>query len=86
MVLAIHEQVALVKWFSNAQSSFIPKFLVDFCDKIRRAHAVLAKCKMKEAQNFLKKKFSVLLEKDFIFRFHICFSASFASYFLVSDT
>ena len=25
------------------------------------------------------------MEKDFIFRFHIYFSASFASYFLVSD-
>ena len=40
-------------WFSCAQSSFIPKFLVDFCDKIRRAHTVLAR------SNFLKKKFSV---------------------------
>ena len=28
-----------------------------------------------------EKKFSVSLEKDFIFRFHIYFSASFASYF-----
>ena len=41
---------------------------------------------MYEKQNFLKKKISVSLEKDFIFRFHIYFPASFASYFLVSDT
>ena len=40
-------------WFSCGQSSFIPKFLVDFCDKIRKAHTVLAR------SNFLKKKFSV---------------------------
>ena len=35
--------------------------------------------------NFRRKKFSVSLKKDFIFRFHIYFSASFASFFLVSD-
>ena len=72
-------------WFSSAQSSFITKFLVNFCDKICRAHTVLARSKMQEKQNFLKKKFSVSLEKDFIFGFHIYFSGSFASYFLVSD-
>ena len=32
--------------FFSSQSSFIAKFLVDFCDKIRRAHAVLARSKM----------------------------------------
>ena len=37
-----------------------------------------------QGQNFLKRKFSVLLKKDFIFQFHI--SASFAFYFLVSYT
>ena len=74
-------------WFSSAQNSFILKFLVDFCDKIRRALTVLARFKMKETQNFLKKKFSVSLEKDFIFRFHIymyiyiyvCFIVPFVS-------
>ena len=40
--------------------SFFTKFLVNFCDKIRRAHTGLARSKM----------FSVSLEKDFIFRFH----------------
>ena len=35
-------------------------------------------------KKILKKKFSVSLEKDFIFRYHIYFSASFAFYFLVS--
>ena len=33
-------------WFSSAQSSFITKFLVNFCDKIRRAHTILARSKM----------------------------------------
>ena len=33
-------------WFSNAQSSWVSKFLVDFADKIRSAHAVLARSKM----------------------------------------
>ena len=49
-------------------------------------HTVLAKSKMQEKQNFLKKKTSVSLEKDFIFRFHIYFSASFTFYLLISDT
>ena len=35
----------------------IPKFLEDFCDKICRVHTVLARSKMQEAQNFLKKKY-----------------------------
>ena len=39
-----------------------------------------------ETELSVEKKFSVSSEKDFIFRFHIYFSASFASYFLVSDT
>ena len=30
-------------WFSSAQRSFIPKFSVNFCDKIRRAHTVFGK-------------------------------------------
>ena len=58
-------------WFSSAQSSFIPKFLPDFCDNIRRAHTVLARSKMQRTQNVLQKKFSVSLEKDSIFCFHI---------------
>ena len=53
------------------QSSFIGKFLVDLCDKVCRAHTVLPRSKTQENQNFLRKKFSVSLEKDFIFRFHI---------------
>ena len=47
--------------FSSAQSSFIPKFLVDSCDKIRRVHTVLASSKMQEAQNVLKKKYILIL-------------------------
>ena len=46
---------------------------MDFCNKNCRAHTVLERSKMLEAQNFLKKKFSVSLEKDFIFQFHIFF-------------
>ena len=57
---------------SSGQSSFITKFLVNYCDKIRIAHTVLARSKMWEKQNFLKKKFSISLERDFIFCFHIC--------------
>ena len=34
----------------------------------------------------MEKKFSVSLEQDFVFRFHIYFSASLAFCFLVSDT
>ena len=33
-------------WFYSAQSFFIPKFQVDFCDKVRRAITVLARSKM----------------------------------------
>ena len=58
-------------WFSRTQSSFIiPKFLVDFCDKTRRTPTVVTKSKMWKAHNFLKKKISISLEKDFIFQFH----------------
>ena len=38
------------------------------------------------AQNYLKKKFSASLKKDFIFQFHLYISASSAFYFLVSYT
>ena len=57
-------------WFSSTQSSFIPKFLVDFCDKIRRVQTALARSKMYEAQNFLKKKSESFIGE----RFHISFS------------
>ena len=69
-------------WFCNRQSSFITKFRVTFCHKIRRVHTVLARSKMYE--EFLKKTFNILLEKDFIFRFHIYFSGNFRFFFLVS--
>ena len=59
---------------------------VNFYDKIHRVHIVLARSRMQEKQNFLNKKFSVSLEKGFIFHFHIYFIASFAFYFLLSDT
>ena len=71
-------------WFSSAQSSFIPKFLVEFYDKICRDYTVLAKSKIQEAQNFREKKLCVSLEKDFVLCFHICFSTIFAIYFLFS--
>ena len=58
---------------------------VDLCDKTCRAHSVLAICKMYDDQDFLKKTFSVSLEKYFIFRFHICFSATFPFCLLYSD-
>ena len=70
-------------WGSCTQSSYISKFLEDFC-KIHRAHTALSRSKMYEAQNLLKKKISVSLEEDFIFEFPIYFSASFAFYFLIS--
>ena len=57
---------------------------LDFCDNICRARSVWAR--PKDAQNFLKRKFSVSLKKDLIFQFLIYFSASFAFYFLVSCT
>ena len=55
--------------FSSAQSSFIKKFLRNFCDKVRRTHIVLARSKMQEKQNFLKKKFSVSLIYIYIYIF-----------------
>ena len=72
-------------WFSSAQSSFIQKFQLDFCDGIWEVCAVLAGSKAWEVQNFLKKKFSVTGER-FHIPFDIYFSASFAFYFLVSQT
>ena len=71
--------------YSSAQSSFIIKSPVNICHKIRRTHKTLARSKMWEKQNFLKKKLSISLEKDFIFCFHTYFSASFAFYFFVSN-
>ena len=53
--------------FSSAQSFFITKFQVNFCDKIRRAYPFLARSKMQKKQNFLKKKISVSLEKVLLF-------------------
>ena len=41
--------------------------------------AAIARSKMQEKQSFLWKKISVSLEKDYIFRLHIYFSASFAT-------
>ena len=67
----MYTKISTSTWCSSAQSSFIPRFLVDFCKKIRRAHTVLLRSKMQEAENFLKKKFSISLEKDFIFCFRI---------------
>ena len=73
-------------YFSSAQKNSIQKFELDFCDNICRTHTVWVKSKTYEAQKFLKRKFSVSLKKDFIFQFHIYFSAIFAFYFLVSYT
>ena len=42
-------------WFSSAQNSFIPKFLVDFCDKIYRALTVLARSKTRRPRTFWRK-------------------------------
>ena len=43
-------------WFSSAQSFSTPTFLGDLCDKILRAHTVLARFRTLEVQKFLKKK------------------------------
>ena len=61
-----------MKSFSNETLNFFPS---------ENSVALLGETELSEG-----KKFSVSLEKDFIFRFHIYFSASFASYFLVSNT
>ena len=46
--------------FSSAQSSFIQKFKMDFCENIWRAHTtVWGKFKTYETQNFLKRKFII---------------------------
>ena len=57
---------------------------MNFCGKIRRAHS-FGKIQNVEEIELSEKKFSVSLEKDFIFGFPIYFSASLAFYFLVSD-
>ena len=72
-----------VHWFSGAKSTFITKFPVNLCDKIRRTHTVLARSKMYPKQNLPQKKLSVSLDNDLIFRFRLYFSARFAFYFLV---
>ena len=73
-------------WFSSAQGSFIQKFKLDFCGKICRAHTVWTRSKTQEAQDFVTRKFSSSLKKDFIFQLHLYFPARFAVYFLVSYT
>ena len=70
--------------FFSAQSSFIQKFKLDFCDNICRVHTVWAKSKSWEVQNFPRRKFSVSLKKDFIFQVHWYFSASYAFYLQIS--
>ena len=67
-------------WLSSAQTSFIQKFQLDFCNKILITHSVLARSKIQETQNFLKKKCSVSISISLIF------SASFAFYSLVLYT
>ena len=67
--------------FSSAQSSFIQKLKLDFCDNICR---VGLKSKTWEVPNYLKKKSSVSLKKDFISQVHLYFSASFSFYFSAS--
>ena len=73
-------------WFLSAQGSPTQKFELDFCDSLCRTHTVWARSKPYEPQNFLKTIFSVSLKKDFIFQFHLYFSASFGFYFLDSYT
>ena len=70
--------------FFSAQSSFIQKFKLDFCDNICRVHTVWWKSKNWEVQNFLRRKSSVSLKKDFIFQVHWYFSTSNAFYLQVS--
>ena len=53
---------------SKVESSFIQKFQLDFCKNIPKVHSVLARSKIKEAHNFLNKKFSVSLDKG-LFQF-----------------
>ena len=71
-------------WFSSAQNSFITKFR-----KVSTRFAELIRFwqdpKCRRNRTFWRKVFIVSLEIDFIFGFHKYFSASFASYFLVSD-
>ena len=57
--------------YTPVLKALFKKFLVNICGKIRRGHTVLARPKMQEKQDFLKKKFSFSVEKDFIFCFHI---------------
>ena len=73
-------------WFSATQNVFIQKFKHHFCNNIRRTYAVRAMSKTYEAEDFLKRKFSLSFKNDFIFQFPIYFSTSFAFYFLVSYT
>ena len=68
-------------WFSSLKTLLLQSFR--WISPTRFAELVQfwqdPKCRRK--RTFWRKKFSVSLEKDFIFRFHIYFSASFASYF-----
>ena len=68
---------------SQVHGSPVPKTYKNLCDKIRRANTVLARGETELSEEM---EFSVSLDKNFIFRFHIYFSAGFGSYFLVSDT
>ena len=40
-------------WLSSAQNFFIPVFLMYFCDKIHRAHTVLARSKLFEEKSLV---------------------------------
>ena len=58
--------------FSSAQSSFIQKFKLDFCENICRAHTtVWGRFITYETQNFLKRKFIISFIYIYIYILYI---------------
>ena len=76
-ILILQSNIFASTWFSSAQNSCITKFLVNFCDKIPRAHTVLARSKMQEKQNFLRKRIQCFIGE----RNRISFSYRFFRWF-----
>ena len=68
-------------WFFSARSSFIPKFLVNFCNKICRTHTVLTRSKMQKAEGpeLSEKKIQCLKGE----RFHTSFSYIYLTYIAI---
>ena len=80
LLFTVHgwSKVTCSQWFSSAQSSFIWKVQLYFCNNIRRTHTVLE-------VHSLEKTFSASLEKDFVAHSSIIYIYIYISCLILSE-